>query len=82
MTGRELIVYILENNLEDEMVFNNDKILGFMTVPEAAVLFGVGTHTIKTWTELNIIPSIKIGESIFIPINAVRKKEDDGVIYE
>ncbi|MBR6641696.1 MAG: helix-turn-helix domain-containing protein [Clostridia bacterium] len=82
MTGRELIIYILENNLENELIFNNDKILGFMTVPEAAVLFGVGPHTIEVWADLNIIPSIKIGGIIFIPANAVRKKEDDGVIYE
>lgn len=82
MTGRELIIYILENNLENELVFNNDRILGFITVPEAAVSFGVGTHTIETWVKLDIIPSIKIGNTIFIPTTATRKKEDDDIIYE
>ena len=38
MTGRELIVYILQNHLEDEPIVNDGKILGLLTVEEAARL--------------------------------------------
>ena len=31
MTGRELIVYILENGLENEPIFKNGKPIGFIT---------------------------------------------------
>lgn len=66
MTGRELIVYILQNNLEDEIVIENDIFFGMMTEKEASVKFGVGEATIRTWYELGILHGIKIGNSIFI----------------
>ena len=36
MTGRELILYILENGLENEPVIKNGTFVGFMTVTQAA----------------------------------------------
>ena len=39
MTGRDLIIYILENNLENEPVYKDGRLLGFLTVTEAAVEF-------------------------------------------
>lgn len=35
MTGRDLILYILMNNLEDEPVFEEGKFIGFVTDVEA-----------------------------------------------
>ena len=35
MTGRELILYILSNGLENEPVFKDGKFIGFMTEEEA-----------------------------------------------
>lgn len=49
MTGRDLILYILSNKLEDEPVFKNGKFIGFITVPEAAEKMNVGVNTIYTW---------------------------------
>lgn len=69
MTGRELIIYILENNLEDQEVFANGELLGFMSIEMAALKFNVGTSTIKTWIDLKIIPGISIGNKIYIPAN-------------
>lgn len=60
MTGRDLIIYILENNLEDT------KLLGLMTVEEAAVKHEVGPATIKGWYEIGLVKGIKIGDKIFI----------------
>lgn len=60
MTGRELIIYILDNKLEDT------KLLGLLTVEEAAVKYCVGVATITSWYELGLIKGIKVGEKIFI----------------
>lgn len=69
MTGRDLIIYIMENKLEDELVLDGKKLLGFMTVEEAALKYNVGIATIKLWYELKIISGVKVGEEIFIPFN-------------
>lgn len=71
MTGRDLIVYILQNGLEDEPVCGeNGRLLGFMTTVEAAVKFGVGVETIRLWIAMGIIPGVKIGEENYIPMDA------------
>ena len=70
MTGREFIIYILENRLEDEELFKNGKIPGFMTYEEAAKKFDVGIHTIETWVEFKYLPHIRIGSTCYIPENA------------
>jgi len=49
MTGRELIIYILSNSLEDEPVFKDGKIMGFITISEAAEKMNVGIATIYAW---------------------------------
>ena len=69
MTGRDLIIHILQNNLEDQEVFKDGKLIGFMTDEEAAVKFNVGVATVRVWVSMNIIDSINIGNHIFIPIN-------------
>lgn len=70
MTGRELILYILENGLEDEEVIKDDKILGFMTVGQVAIKAGVGTATVKAWIVQQRLPYLKIGNVVYIPANA------------
>jgi hypothetical protein len=65
MTGRELILYILENNLENEEVLQNGIFVGFMSEEEAAIKFEVGVETIKAWYALGMIDGVKIGDSIF-----------------
>lgn len=69
MTGRDLVIYILQNNLEDKPVFEDGKLLGFMNVGEAALKWNVGTATIKLWFEAKVIDGFKIGDEIYIPIN-------------
>lgn len=76
MTGRDLILYILSNKLEDEPVFNEGKLLGFMTVEEAAVKFDVGIATVKVWATFNAIDSVKLGDTIYIPSNAEPRVEN------
>ena len=69
MTGRDLIVYISQNHLEDEPIFKNGTFIGFMTVEEAAAQCDVGAATIYAWAYLGKIPYVKIGVHIFIPCN-------------
>lgn len=70
MTGRDLILYILSNNLEDEPLYKDGKILGFMNEAEAAVKFNVGVTTIRIWYRLKILEGVKIGEALYFPANA------------
>lgn len=72
MTGRDLIIYILENNLENEPIFTNSKLLGFITIEEAALKYNVGPATVKLWFDLNVIPGIKLGEEIYIFANVTK----------
>lgn len=75
ITGRDLIIYILQNGLENEAVFENGRLLGFMNVAEAAIKFGVGGSTIDTWIKMGLLDSIRIGNLTFIPANATNPKE-------
>ena len=70
MTGRELIMYILENGLENEDVFKGGRPAGFMTLQEAAVKFGVGASTVNAWISLDKLDYVSIGGMLYIPGNA------------
>lgn len=67
MTGRDLILYILQNKLEDEPVFDDGIFLGFMNEMEAAVKFNVGVSTIRTWVHMEKLPAISICNTLYIP---------------
>ena len=70
MTGKDMILYILENNLLDEPLFKDGKIPGLITPMEAAVKFGVGTATINVWVACGLLDSVKIGDVIYISANS------------
>lgn len=74
MTGRELIIYILSNGLEDEPIYEDGKILGFITATEAAEKFNVGLATIKVWINEGTLDGIRIGEELYIPANTDLKE--------
>lgn len=65
MTGKELIIYILNNNLENEEVFSDGFFVGMMDEKEAAAKFGVGVATINVWYQLGILPGINIEDSLY-----------------
>ena len=66
MTGRDLIVYIMSNHLEDQEVFANGKLVGFLTVSEMAKKYNVGESTVRAWCELERVKYVSIGDFIFI----------------
>lgn len=65
MTGKDLILYILQNNLEDTVVFGDDFFSGFMTIREAAVKYEVGEATIRVWYQYDMLPGFKMGDSLY-----------------
>lgn len=70
MTGRDLIIYILENGLENEpIVDDSGKLIGFKTMSEVANEMGVGTETVKAWIMMKKIPFIDMCGKILIPAN-------------
>ena len=75
MTGRDLIIYILENGLEDEPVFKDGHILGFITVYEAAAKLQVGAATIRVLIAQGDLEAVRIGGEYFIPSNSAYFKE-------
>lgn len=70
MTGRELIIYILENGLEDKEIFEGNRFLGYMTAEEAAVKFGVGEATILVWIARGYLEGVRINDTVCIPANS------------
>lgn len=78
MTGRELIVYILENHLEDEPVFKDGKFIGCLTIEEAAVKANTGIATTMALLTYNNVDTIKIKkDTTLIPANLDIFKQHD-----
>lgn len=65
MTGKELILYILQNNLEDTMVFKDGAFLDMMSWDDAAAKYRVGPATVKVWYERGLLPGLRFGDTVF-----------------
>ena len=65
MTGKELILYILENDLENEDVIKDGVFIWLMDEKEAAVKFDVGVATIRAWYVCGQIDGVKIGDHLY-----------------
>lgn len=72
MTGRDLIIYILSNGLEDAPVLQNGKLVGFMSVGDAAVKMNVGTATICALFRRGDLQGTRIGGELLITPNSVQ----------
>ena len=80
MTGRDLIIYILENGLENEPVFKDGRLLGFMNTMEAAIKYEVGVCTVTLWVQNGQLPGLRIGKEIYIPENAPRPSNMEVIV--
>ena len=66
MTGRDLIIYILQNNLEDVEMFEDGKFACcFMSEEEMAVERDVGIDTIRAAYAIGLLKGVKIGNKIY-----------------
>ena len=77
MTGRDLIIYIMENNLEDTPIFENGRLLGFLTIEEVAVKANVGQATVRAWIDQGRIDAVHIYDNYYIPyvLNELNAKD-------
>lgn len=65
MTGKQVMQWILMQDLYDTIIIDDLIITEmFMDETEAAVEYGVGTATIRTWYEEGMLKGIKIGETV------------------
>lgn len=71
MTGRDLIIYILANNLENESVIKDGSFIGFDTESKFAEKHNLGLATIRTMEALGTLNYVQIGTMRFIPSGAV-----------
>lgn len=76
MTGRDLILYILANNLENEPVFKNGKFIGFMSANEVAAKLNVGPATVMTLVGIEQLEGYMIGNELFIRADKVEPKKE------
>lgn len=77
MTGRDLIIYILQNHLEDEPIYKDGSFLGFMTDSDTAIKFDVGIATIRACVKEGILDGVYIGDKLYIPSNAQFRKKNN-----
>lgn len=75
MTGRQLIMFILQHKLENEPVFKDGRLLGFKTVDEIAVKLGVGTATVYAYVERGMLYSVRINDTLYIADDLLEMEE-------
>lgn len=76
MTGKDLIFYILKNDLENEL-FSIPENIEFLTVDEYAVKLGMGIDSVKTKITLGILSTVIInGKSYILYFNKVEVSKD------
>lgn len=80
MTGKELIIYILQNDLENEIVVKDGIFVWPMLMNEegAAVKFGVGISIIKAWHACGMLSGTKINDHLYFLKNASDPRKTDG----
>ena len=69
MTGRELIIYIMSNGLEDKEVIKDGVFVGLVSEDEVAVKFGVGVGTVRAWATLGRISGTWINGHLYFLSN-------------
>lgn len=75
ITGKDIIIYILENELVDKVVISNSDISDiFLSSEEVAIKFGVGVSVIETLYELGMIKGYNIGGRLYFPKNIENPK--------
>lgn len=68
MTGRDLVIYIVSNGLEDEPIYSDSTLLGLLTIEDVSKREEVGTATVYAWIKRGMLDSVSIGDAIFVPV--------------
>jgi len=73
MNCRDLIIYILENNLLEEPVFKDSTFVGFVTDGDAAEKLKIGPASLKLMLDIYDVEHVNINGTIFIPYDFAKK---------
>ena len=73
MNGRELIIYILKNNLEDEEVFSEEFWARMPSPMTVAIKFNVGVATVDTWIANKQLEAIEFNGKTYVTPESLRK---------
>lgn len=73
MDGRELIIYILKNGLENENIFSKEFLRFMPTIEIVAVTFNVGTATVEYWVQNDCLHAIEIEGQTYITPDSLNK---------
>ena len=76
MTGKELIIYILENNLESSPVFEDDTFVGFVPAGRAAEELDIGLASLWIMLELYDVDYIEVNGDVYLPFDYKSKFPD------
>lgn len=77
MTGKELILYILENDLENEDIIKDGVFIWLMDEKEAAIKFDVGVATVRAWYACEQLDGTKIGDQLYFLRNAKDPRKNE-----
>lgn len=77
MTGKELILYILQHDLENEIVIKDGIFVWLMDEEEAAAKFNVGVSTIRAWYICRMLSGTKICDRLYFLRNIGDPRKDD-----
>lgn len=73
MDGRELIIYILENGLENENIFSKEFLKFMPTIETVAVTFNVGVATVEAWIKNDCLRAIEFDDQVYITPDSLNK---------
>lgn len=66
MTGKDVILFILNHNLVDTKIDGYPMRDLFMTVEKAAIKFGIGTNSLKDMIKLGLIDCVEFNGETYI----------------
>ena len=75
ITARDLIIYILQNGLEDKEVLDDDKKIGFKTLYGLAEKKNTGVETIFALCKMHDVPTVLINNKVCIPVFAIEQSQ-------
>lgn len=73
ITARDLIIYILQNGLEDKEVLDDDKKIGFETLYGLAEKKDTGVETIFVLCKIHDVSTVLINNKVCIPAFAIEQ---------
>lgn len=80
ITGKDIIIYILEYDLVNEILLTESCISDILlTTEQVAVKFGVGVAVVETLYKLGMLKGFNIGGQVYFPMDIKYPKGDADV---